>query len=268
MASFGASKCGRKPGGFTRITLEVLVWVKTVTENLESFILELIENIISNMNVKDKSFQKVHAELQDEYFPKFKKANSELRQVRQRLRQLAERTITETRDLKILLKGLDETDDTFLLEAAIEKMKDLMVLSTDPLIEAKEKYNNAIETFTNLYYSIKTQNMFLKKILDNTKSEDYKALEENIGLLEILWKEGTALLFEEIVVLNIWEFKVDTVSINIDRYPQDYLKKYKAIRTVFINGLIDLQTTPTEFLNRGELFENDAKKINNPEDQE
>ena len=34
MASFGASRqseCGLKPGGFTRLTPEVLIWVKTVT---------------------------------------------------------------------------------------------------------------------------------------------------------------------------------------------------------------------------------------------
>ena len=33
VASFGPrhSKCGRKPGGFTRLTPEVLNWVKTVT---------------------------------------------------------------------------------------------------------------------------------------------------------------------------------------------------------------------------------------------
>ena len=34
MASFGTTKlseCGQKPGGFTRLTPEVLNWVKTVT---------------------------------------------------------------------------------------------------------------------------------------------------------------------------------------------------------------------------------------------
>ena len=37
MASFGPrrqSECGQKPGGFTRLTPEVLGWVKTVTPNV------------------------------------------------------------------------------------------------------------------------------------------------------------------------------------------------------------------------------------------
>ena len=68
-------------------------------------------------------------------------------------------------------------------------------------------------------------------------------------------KVGIAFLSEEIDVLNKWSNNVDTMSKNIDSYPQEYLKKIKTIRTVFFNALNDLQTTASEFLNRGELFE-------------
>jgi len=210
-----------------------------------------------------------------------------------------------------------------------------MVLSKDALIEAKEKYNNAIKTFEDLNSSIQLQNRFLKNLLD-TESADHKAWEAKvrgaaygasvpvsvgtfaaldavgclgfcslIGNLAVLgavtatteetiksytaelekfealtggmlasgqkidetMKEGIAFLVEEIEILNKWSNSVDAVSTNIDNYPQESLKKYKAIRTVFINGLNDLQTTATEFLNRGELFENDATN-NNPDNQD
>jgi len=253
--------------------------------------------------------------------------------VRHRLRQLADRTTTETRDLKVLLEGLDESDDTFLLKSAIEKMKNLLVLSKDALSEAKEKYHQAIETFENLNSSIQTQNRYLKNLVD-TESAEHKAWVDKVRaaayattvpatvtgflLLDIFgclgicstignlivisataatveesiksysaelekfetltrnmlvsgqkidetMKEGIAFLDEEIDVLNRWSNNVDTVSENIDKYPQEYLKKIKAIRTIFINGLNDLQTTACEFLNRGELFESNANKINIPE---
>jgi len=315
-------------------TKTILTTAKKTFSKLEVIVLEAKEKI-ENMNVQLKSLQKEHSEFQDEYFPRFNKAKSELRQVRQRLRQLAERTITETRDLKILIESIDESDDTFLLKAAIKKMKDLMVLSKDALIEAKEKYNNAIETFEDLNSSIQIQNRFLKNLLD-TESAEHKAWEEKVraaaygtsipvsvgafiaadvagclgfcslfGNLAVLsavaatteetiksytaelekfetltggmlasgrkidetMKEGIAFLVEEIDILDKWSNSVDTVSNNIDNYPQEYLKKIKAIRTIFINGLNDLQTTATEFLNRGELFENDATN-NNPDNQD
>ena len=46
-----------------------------------------------------------------------------LRQVRQQLRKLAQRTVTEVRDLKILLEDLDSV----FLKAAIDRTKELML---------------------------------------------------------------------------------------------------------------------------------------------
>ena len=46
-----------------------------------------------------------------------------LRQVRQQLRKLAQRTITEVRDFKILLEDLDSV----MLKAAIDRTKELMI---------------------------------------------------------------------------------------------------------------------------------------------
>ena len=313
-------------------TKTILETSKKTFKQLEGFVAEANEKI-NNLNVKLKSLEKDNAQFKSEYFDEFNKAKSELRQVRHRLRQLAGRTTTETRDLKILLKALDESDDTFLLKSAIEKMKNLLVLSKDALIEAKEKYYQAIETFENLNSSIQTQNRILKNLLD-TESEEHKYWKSKVrisayggtisssitgfiiadiagcmGICSALGnivvigtatatiegiiqsysaelekfetltgdmlvsgqkidetiKEGIAFLDEEIDVLKRWSNNVDTLSESIDTYPQEYLKKIKAIRTIFINGLNDLQTTACEFLRRGELFENNAKTINIPE---
>ena len=331
-------------------TRNILKTAEKTFEQLEDFVTEANEKI-NSINLLLKSLQEGHAQLKDDYFSKFNKAKSELRQVRNRIRQLADRTTTETRDLKVLLEALDESDDTFLLKAAIEKMKTLMVLSKDALIEAEEKYYQAIETFENLNSSIQLDAGYIKKLADTESAEynEYKtkvrlytatsfgvaeeilctgicrlknlftlngltanlteaigfslnpidslkfAIERYAPLVDLIVantayaaeveklitltgdmlvsgqkidktiKEGIAFLTDETALLNRWSNNVDAVSKNIDSYPQEYLKKIKAIRTIFINKLNDLQTTACEFLNRGELFENNANTINIPE---
>merc|ERR1712152_101787 len=112
-------------------------------------------------------------QFEDNYFPKYNEAKSYLRQTRQALRKLADKTVREVRDLKVLLEALDKTDDTFLLKQSIEKMKDLMISTLETLKEAKEKYNLALDTFENLTSTIKTQNRKLEKLTDKN-SADYK----------------------------------------------------------------------------------------------
>merc|ERR1712157_179461 len=133
-------------------------------------------------------------QFEDNYFPKYNEAKSYLRQTRQALRKLADKTVREVRDLKVLLEDLDKTDDTVFLKLSIEKMKDLMISTLETLKEAKEKYNLALDTFENLTSTVKTQNRKLEKLT------------------------------------------------------QQYLKKYKTIRTVFVNGLDDLSNSAQDFL--------------------
>jgi len=56
------------------------------------------------------------------------------------------------------------------------------------------------------------------------------------------------ILTEEIDQINNWANSAEVVNKNIDKYPQQYLKKYKSIRTVFINGLDDLNNAAEQFL--------------------
>merc|ERR1711874_835842 len=94
-----------------------------------------------------------------------------LRQTRQARRKLADKTAKEVKSLKGFLEELDQTEDTVLLQAAIDKMKDLMIDTLETLKEALGKYNSALETFENLNSSIKTQNHKLGKMVDKNSAE-------------------------------------------------------------------------------------------------
>merc|ERR1712020_19588 len=60
--------------------------------------------------------------------------------------------------------------------------------------------------------------------------------------------EAIDILTEEIDLIDNWANSAEVVSKNIDNYPQEYLKKYISIRTVFINGLDDLKNVAEKFL--------------------
>jgi len=70
-------------------------------------------------------------------------------------------------------------------------------------------------------------------------------------------KEANAFLNSEIELIVDWTSNVEQVSENIDDYPEEYLRKYEAFRSIFIAGLDDLQKTAQEFLDRGTIFDDD-----------
>merc|ERR1712077_141213 len=121
------------------------------------------------MQAELKTLETQEIQFNHTYFKEYNEAKSYLRESRQGLRKLAHRTVTDVRDLKILLGGLDETNDTVFLKIFINRMKDLMVETLESLKEAKEKYNSALETFDNLNSAIKSQNIQLKKLLTEKK---------------------------------------------------------------------------------------------------
>jgi len=285
---------------------------------------DLFDTIAESLKIAEKNIQEMDAELklledeelqfEDNYFPAYNEAKRYLRETRQGLRKLAGRTVTEVRDLKILLEDLDKKEDTVLLKASLDKMKELMIETLETLKEALEKYNSAVETFDNLNSSIATQNSKLEK-MTNKNSAEYKAWTEKLragvystiagttvgcivadalgalgicsavnaaisgstaaGIEAEIAKYGATLeklktitgrmlesgydfdkninaaieiLTEEIDLINNWANSAEVVNKNIDKYPQQYLKKYKSIRTVFINGLDDLNNAAVQFL--------------------
>merc|ERR1712073_202200 len=127
--------------GFTEEGAEILK-NSNLTQNIAEALKEAEENIRA-MDAELKLLENEELQFEDNYFPKYNEAKSYLRQTRQALRKLADKTVKEVRDLKVLLEELDKTDDTFLLKQSIEKMKDLMISTLETLKEALEKYNLA-----------------------------------------------------------------------------------------------------------------------------
>ena len=285
---------------------------------------DLFERIAESLIEAERNILEMDAELQlleteelhfeDNYFPAYNEAKRYLRETRQGLRKLADRTVTEVRDLKILLEDLDKTNDTVLLKASLDKMKDLMIETLKTLKEALDKYNSAVHTFENLNSSIATHNIKLEKLVTKDSAEN-KAWREKLrggaygtlagttvgcivadalGALGICSAVNLAtvgistaaietaiyrysavleklktitgrmlesgqkfdqtihlaidILTDEVELINNWANSAEVVNKNIDKYPQQYLAKYRTIRTVFINGLDDLKIVAEQFL--------------------
>jgi len=298
--------------GFTEETKAVFDNSKLFEIIAES--LKEAEKNILEMDAELKLLETEELQFEDNYFPAYNEAKRYLRETRQGLRKLAQRTVSEVRDLKILLEDLDKNNDPVLLKASLDKMKDLMIETLETLNEALEKYNSALETFENLNSSIATQNRKLEKMV-NTNSAEYQAWTEKLrggiygtiagttvgcivadalgalgicsavnaaisgstaaGIEAEIAKYGATLrklktitdrmlesgnnfdqsiqqaidiLTGEIDLINDWANSAEVVSKNIEKYPQQYLTKYISIRTVFINGLNDLDNSAKQFL--------------------
>merc|ERR1719245_2754202 len=130
----------------------------TLTKEVIKMILEA-EQSIHNMTAELKT---LGTQFNDTYFPKYNEAKSYLRQSRRDLRKLADRTVTDVRDMKIFLGALDETKDSSgvnpFLEIFFNRMKDLMIETLETLKNAKIKYNSALNTYDNLKHQTESEN--------------------------------------------------------------------------------------------------------------
>merc|ERR1711953_773222 len=147
---------------------------KNVVESLQA-----AETIILEMEVKLKTLQYEVADLriEDNYFPKYNKAKSHLRETRQKLRELAHRTVAEVRDLKILLEAVNE--DSVLLGVSIDKMWGMTNETLKGLEEARGNYESALTVFNDLISSVKTQNQKLNKMFTE-ESDDQQVWEATV----------------------------------------------------------------------------------------
>jgi len=133
----------------------------SVVENVVKMLREAEKDILA-MQAELKRLELEQIQFEENYFEAFNQAKSYLRETRQGLRKLADLTIKDVRDLKIILGGLDKSNNPIFLNVFINRMKDLMVETLKSLKEAKEEYNSAVETFDNLKSSIKAQNIQLR----------------------------------------------------------------------------------------------------------
>jgi len=178
-------------GFFKNVTRTLYKAVAASLQTAEKNILEL-NNELKNLETEGKKYQ-------TDYFPAFNKAKRFLRESRQKLRKLADSTVKEVTDLKALLKDLDETKDTVLLEISLDKMKDLMIETLETLRDALETYNSAQETFQNINSSVKEKNIRLKKMVTKG-TEEYNdwVTKTREGVYGALTGATTALIIADI----------------------------------------------------------------------
>merc|ERR1711987_16897 len=119
------------------------------------------EEAILEMDSELKLLESEEVQFEDNYFPAYNEAKRYLRQSRQNLRGLADRTVKEVKALKIFLKDLDNSNDTVILKVSLDRMKDLMI--------------DTLETLENLNSSIGKQNRKLEKMVtkDSAEYEDW-----------------------------------------------------------------------------------------------
>merc|ERR1712130_370112 len=86
--------------------------------------------------------------------------------------------------------------------------------------------------------------------------------------IENTLREANAFLNSEIELIVDRTNNVETVSEIIDSHPEEVLRKYAEIRTIFNEGLDDLQKTAKEFLNRGEIKEDNDIDDDDDDDDE
>merc|ERR1712079_234947 len=122
------------------------------------------QNII-DMEAELNSLALKFSELREEksFFPEFTKAQSSLRQTRQELRELAHRTVTEEENVRSLLDALDnaKSHKPILFKAAIGRMKLLMKETKEKLKAAKNNYEEAQLSYTNLIFYVEEQQNIL-----------------------------------------------------------------------------------------------------------
>merc|ERR1712203_197384 len=82
----------------------------SVVEDVVKMLLEAERNILE-MQAELKTLEIEQVQFGENYFEAFNQAKSYLRETRQGLRKLADRTVKDVRDLKTVLGGLDETND-------------------------------------------------------------------------------------------------------------------------------------------------------------
>ena len=224
---------------------------KKVVESLQA-----AETIILEMEVKLKTLQYEVADLriEDNYFPKYNKAKSHLRETRQKLRELAHRTVAEVRDLKILLEAVNE--DSVLLGVSIDKVSGMMNETLKGLEEARGNYESALTVFNDLISSVKTQNQKLDKMLTE-ESDDQQVWEATVTAavrepcekrnMKIMEKKNIKMMEEENENMKMKMENCSTIDATTE------IADFEA-------ELKDLKTTTDNILKSGTNFNETIKK--------
>jgi len=151
------------------------------------------------------------------------RSSSRLKQTRQELRRLAHRTKTQVESMNIHLDDLDNSKDPVLLTTDIDRMKILMIETKEKLEAAKSEYESA---------GLSGRTRILNRDID----------------------DAIDVLTEEMDQIIRWTNSAVLVSQNIDKYPAQYLVKFRSIRTLFKTTLVDLETDAEDYLDQAEFI--------------
>jgi len=112
---------------------------RTVSEStLEAAELNLLEMEKGLKTIQDQ-VPALQRHSHGSYVAEFRKTKSILQQARQDLRDMAENTVREVRDVTILLEDFDSNNHTDLFKLVFVIMKDLMLETKEKLEAAREK---------------------------------------------------------------------------------------------------------------------------------
>merc|ERR1711874_556482 len=120
------------------------------------------------------------------YVEAVNEATSNLRQTRQELRELADRTVTEGRNLALLLDALpgSGTLDT-LLKVFLDTMKDLMIETEEKLERAREIYQSAEEALRDLKIRLQSSDTKRTTILNRDIDDAMVVIYESFDLIHV-----------------------------------------------------------------------------------
>merc|ERR1719245_2320801 len=169
------------------------------------------------------------------YFEAANEATSNLRQTRQELRELADRTVTEGDNLALLLDALPGcgTLDA-LLRSFLDTMKDLRIKTEEKLERAREIYQSADEALRDLKGRL--------LILD----EDRKLGRTTILIRDI--DDARVVIDEEIKQIIKWNDNNDSIG----QFPTEVLANNQADRDDFKTELVDLINIAENYLGHTE----------------
>ena len=140
-------------------------------------LVEIAEDMIKRMYLEMEFVEREHLKLMSNYTTEFHSAKSELREARQALRKLAERTDIDVKSILGYLKYYDSTNNNeekaFYLKKQIDVLKNLMKETKVLLTEVQAKYNNSIKNLGQIGFSMSIIVQKLGKKTD-VASEEYQ----------------------------------------------------------------------------------------------
>merc|ERR1712079_13248 len=172
------------------------------------------------------------------HFAAVNEATSNLRQTRQELRELAEMTVTEGRNLALLL---DVGTFDALLTVFIDTTKVLMIETQEKYEVAMSKYDSAITAF----YDLQLQLQLLK-----LQRSDTDRLFGRTTILNRDIDDAVFVIYEEIEQIGRWRQNAITVNRNIDQHPLSSLLTFERIRTFFKSDLVYLKNSAENYLDQ------------------